>query len=268
MVVLPVSGRSGTETSSEERVPSGNDVLDQMCGGGLLRDSLILVSGATGTGKTLTSTGFLQGATANGERCVLFGFEESRDQLYRNARGWGVDFQAMEEGGLLRVESEYPEIQSLEDHLLVIRNVLDDFKPQRVAVDSLSALEHISNVRGFRQFMMGLTAMLKERNITALFTATTPTLLGGESITVSHISTLTDSIILLRYVEVFGEIKRGITVLKMRGSRHEKLIREIAIDHEGMHILAPFHEVEGILGGAPQRVGATEDRIRGLFTEG
>ncbi len=267
VVVLPVTGRTRSESSSDERTVSGNPVLDEMCGGGFLRDSVILVSGATGTGKTLTSTAFLNAGAAAGQRSLLFGYEESREQLFRNARGWGYDFEALEREGSLKVICEYPEVQSLEDHLLVMRTAIHEYQPTRVAIDSLSALENISSMRSFRQFMMGITAVLKERQITGLMTATTPSLLGGESITVSHISTLTDSIILLRYVELYGEVKRGMTVLKMRGSTHEKHIREIEIDGEGMHILEPFRTVEGILGGTPLRSRDDEQRLRNLFNE-
>lgn len=267
MVVIPVTGQTRQESSSTERVSSGDPVLDEMCGGGVLRDSVILVSGATGTGKTLTATTFLAGGVAQGERALLFGYEESREQLYRNAEGWGFDFLGAEKAGRLRVVCEYPEVRSLEDHLLIMRRQIDEFEPDRVALDSLSAMEHIASPRAFRQYMMGVTAILKERQITGIMTATTPTLLGGDSITVSHISTLTDSIILLRYVEVYGEIKRGITVLKMRGSAHDKEIREVVIDGKGMNIGMPFRFVEGILGGTPVRVGQDEDRLRGLFSE-
>ena len=82
-----------------------------------------------------------------------------------------------------------------------------------------------------------------------LFTSTTPTLLGGASVTETHISTITDSIILLRYVESYGEMRRGIDVLKMRGSQHDKAIREFTIDGAGMHIGEPFRDVAGILSG-------------------
>src|ERR1044072_3426370 len=126
-----------------------------------------------------------------------------------------------------------------------------DFKPARVALDSLSALQRIGSIKAFREFVIGLTSFIKQQEITGLFTSTTASLMGGASITEGHISTLTDSLILLRYVEMFGERKRGITVLKMRGSLHEKDVREFTIDGSGMHIGRPFRHVTGILAGAP-----------------
>jgi circadian clock protein KaiC len=244
--------------SSNVRISSGNTELDEMCGGGLFRDSVTLVSGATGTGKTLTVSQFLQGGAAAGEKCLLLAFEESRDQLIRNATGWGFDFQKAERDGLLRVVCDYPDVSGLEDWLVTIQAIINDFKPRRVALDSLSALENVGTIKAFREFVIGLTSFIKHQEITGMFTSTTGSLMGGDSITESHISTLTDSIVLLRYVEMFGEMKRGITVLKMRGSLHDKRIREFTIDQKGMHLGRPFRNVTGILAGSPVHVSPTD----------
>lgn len=252
IAALPLSSIELVQQSSTLRVSSGNTELDKMCSGGVFRDSVILVSGATGTGKTLFATQFLHGGVQKKERCLLFAFEESREQLFRNADGWGLGFREMEETGLLKVICMYPEVRGLEDHLLAMREAIESFKPQRMAVDSLSALERAGHPRGFRELIIGLTSYIKTKEITGLFTATTSTLVGGSSITESHISTITDTIILLRYVELYGEIKRGITVLKMRGSKHEKQIRELVINESGMQIKEPFRQLVGVLSGHPQ----------------
>jgi len=236
LIVMPLSAMQLKQRSSDVRISSGNAELDRMCGGGFFRDSVILVSGATGTGKTLTVTQFLNGGASVGERCLLLAFEESREQLFRNAIGWGVDFERLEHDGMLRVVCDYPEVMGLEDWLLTIQRTVQEFKPGRVALDSLSALERVGTIRAFREFVIGFTSFIKDQEITGLFTSTTPSLMGGTSITEGHISTLTDSIILLRYVEMFGEMKRGMTVLKMRGSIHDKGIREFTIDQAGMHL--------------------------------
>jgi circadian clock protein KaiC len=251
MIVIPLSAIQLRQKSSDVRISSGNPELDQMCGGGFFRDSVILLSGATGTGKTLNVTQFMAGGAKAAERCLLLAFEESRDQLFRNARGWGMDFEKMERDGLLRVVSEYPEVAGLEDWLIDIKNIIEEFKPARVALDSLSALERMGTVKAFREFVISLTSFIKHKEITGLFTSTSSALMGGVSVTEGHISTLTDSIILLRYVEMFGEMKRGVTVLKMRGSIHDKGIREFRIDGKGMHIGRAFRHVTGILAGTP-----------------
>ena len=258
LVVIPLSAIQLRQHSSNVRISSGNEAMDAMCGGGFFRDSVILVSGATGTGKTLTVTQFLQGGAARGERGLLLGFEESREQLFRNATGWGADFERMERDGNLKVVCDYPEVMGLEEWLLTIQEAIREFKPTRVAIDSLSALERVGSIKSFREFVIGVTSFIKQQEITGLFTSTTASLMGGTSITETHISTLTDSIILLRYVEMFGEMKRGMTVLKMRGSEHDRGIREFTIDRNGMHLGRRFRNVTGILAGAPMHLSPAD----------
>ncbi|MDB4879144.1 MAG: circadian clock protein KaiC [Gemmatimonadetes bacterium] len=251
IVVIPLSGMELTQTSSTVRVTSGVARLDEMCNGGFFRDSIVLVSGATGTGKTLLVTQFMAGGFAAGERCLLFAFEESKDQLFRNAAAWGFDFAAMEKDERLMVVNRYPHAMAMEDHLVEMQQLVEDFKPTRVAVDSLSALERVSSLRSFREFVISLTSFLKRKETVGLFTSTTPSLLGGGSVTEKHISTLTDSIILLRYVESYGRMRRAICLLKMRGSHHDSGLREYEVDEHGMQVGEPFSHVVGILSGHP-----------------
>ena len=266
IVAIPLSGIELKQRSSTVRISSGNPELDKMCGGGFFRDSIILVSGATGCGKTMLSAGFASDAAGSGERALILAFEESREQLFRNAIGWGIDFEQMERDGILKVVCRYPEAEGLEDHLIIIKEIIRAFKPHRVIVDSLSALERVSTVKGFREFVIALTSFIKHQETAGLFTSTTGELMGGTSVTEAHISTITDTIILLRYVEMFGEMRRGITALKMRGSMHDKDIREFNIDGKGMHIGKAFRNVTGILSGHPVFTSTDEvDRITELF---
>ncbi len=268
LVAVPLSSLTLQQPSSNVRATSGSVELDRMLGGGFYRDSVILISGATGTGKTLNVMQFINGGLEMGEKVLLLAFEESREQLFRNAIGWGFDLESYEKAGMLKVICEYPEVMGLEDHLLKMKDEIEEFKPNRVGIDSLSALERVGTTRGFREFVIGVTSMIKHNEIAGLFSSTTPTLLGGVSVTEAHISTITDTIILLRYAEIYGEMRRGITVLKMRGSLHDKKIREFTIDHEGMHIGKPFRNVGGILSGNPVQYSPREvDRVEEMFVE-
>ena len=249
MVTIPLSDWVMEQASSTSRVTGGDEVLDEMTGGGFFRDSVILLSGATGTGKTLTSMQFIRGGVEAGERCLLFAFEESREQLFRNARSWGIDLEGMERSENLRAVTAYPHAMSIEQHLVRMLREIDAYKPDRIVVDSLTALERLSSGRGFREFVLNLAARLKDKEITSLFTTTSSVLFGGAQVTDRHISTLTDAIILLRYVELDGEMRRVITILKMRGSFHERAIREFRITPEGLQIGDRFHGLTGILSG-------------------
>jgi circadian clock protein KaiC len=130
-----------------------------------------------------------------------------------------------------------------------MRDAIAEYRPNRVAVDSLSALERVTSVRSFREFVIGLTSFLKQEEIAGLFTSTTASLLGGSSVTEKHISTLTDTIILLRYVETRGRMRRALTVLKMRGSAHDHDIREYVIEGRGMRLGDRFRDLTGVLSG-------------------
>lgn len=266
--VLPLSAMELTQSSTNLRISTGNKKFDEMCGGGFFRDSIILVSGATGTGKTLTATTFVEEGSRRNEKTLIFAFEESREQLLRNAIGWNLDFRQWEKKGIMKIVCLYPEVLGLEDHLLSMKKIIEQFSPSRIAVDSLSALERVASVRSFREFVIGLTSFIKARQIAGLFTATTSSLMGGSSVTENHISTITDTIILLRYAEILGQMRRGATVLKMRGSIHDKFIREYTIDGEGMHIGEPFQNVGGILAGNPTHIlGSEELKMSNMFND-
>lgn len=268
VTLVPMATMGGVQGSSEERVTSGAPAIDAMCGGGLFRGAVVLASGATGTGKTLLTSHFVAGAKDIGEKTLLLAYEENHDQILRNARAWGFDFASMERDGSLVIEANYPEAMSLQKHLVRVKELIEEHDPQRIAVDSLSALERGGSERSFREFVMTLTSIVKARNATAIYTNSTPSLTGGTSITETHISTLTDSIIMLRYVEMYGEMRRGLTVLKMRGSGHDKLIREFTIDGTGLNVGEAFTNVTGILTGTPVHRDLDEvERLQQLFDE-
>ncbi|MEC4985507.1 MAG: circadian clock protein KaiC [Oscillatoria sp. PMC 1068.18] len=256
--IFPLGAMRLTQRSSNVRSSSGIKTLDEMCGGGFFKDSIILATGATGTGKTLLVSKFVQEGCSQGERSILFAYEESRAQLSRNASSWGIDFEEMEQKGLLKLLCTYPESAGLEDHLQIIKSEIKEFKPSRIAIDSLSALARGVTNNAFRQFVIGVTGYAKQEEITGFFTNTTDQFMGSHSITESHISTITDTIIMLQYVEIRGEMSRAINVFKMRGSWHDKGIREYTITEDGPEIRDSFRNYERIISGSPTRIAVDE----------
>jgi circadian clock protein KaiC len=256
--IFPLGAMQLTQRSSNKRVSSGITKLDEMCGGGFFKDSIILATGATGTGKTSLVSKFLEEGCLRGERCILFAYEESRAQLSRNASSWGIDLEQFEQQKLLKIICAYPESAGLEDHLQNIKSEMLAFKPSRVAIDSLSALARGVSQNAFRQFVIGVTGLAKQEEITGFFTNTTDQFMGSHSITESHISTITDTIILLQYVEIRGEMARALNVFKMRGSWHDKGIREYLIQNTGIEIRDSFRGYERIISGSPTRISFDE----------
>jgi len=233
-----------------ERVTTGVTELDEMSKGGYFKNSIILVSGATGTGKTLTSNHFLAQGAENGQRCMLFGYEESEGQMIRNAKGWGMDFDEMREEGFLHLQYEFPESSNLEDRLVKMKQQVREFQPERVVLDSLTALKRYVSVSSFREFVLELSSFLKQEQITTIMTLSIPAMSAMDKLTDAHLSSLVDTIVMLRYVEQFGTIQRGIIILKMRGTDHEQFIRRFSIDETGMQVHDPFTNVSGVLSGS------------------
>lgn len=247
--VVPHHARSPATGVSRERVTIGQSELDAMMGGGVFRGSTTLVSGPPGTGKTLLATHFSAGGMNAEEGCLLVAFEEGREQLVRNAAGWGIDLPFLESRNLLRVHCDHPDTSGPEEQLIRIENIIADFQPRRIVIDGLSAIANSAGEQGSYDFVMGFNALVRQHGLVGLLTASTSSLLGGESITECRASTLADAIVLLRYAEVSGAVTRGITVLKMRGSNHDQSLRELQVDDSGMRIGRVFSNVTGVLAG-------------------
>jgi circadian clock protein KaiC len=247
IVVVPVNVASINYGSSNRRLTSGAVGLDDMFHGGLFEKSLWMVAGPTGTGKSMLAALFVAGGVAAGQRALLHSFEESHDQLLRNAASWGIDLRSMEESGRLCIVATAPEAASLEDHLQRMKSTIEGFGPDRVAIDSLTALQRIATVKSFREYVLGLTFHIKLRSLLGLVTSSSNDFLGSESSSELHVSTISDAITLLHYVPVGGELRRGIQVLKMRGSDHDKDVREFRITEHGLVLGEPFADISRLL---------------------
>ena len=243
IAVTPLSAIELEKTASDRTASMGNAGLDAMLAGGVFDDSVLLVSGATGTGKTCLSCEFMRPVVDEGQRGILVTLEESRHQILRNAAGWGIDLARAEAEGRLDVISLYAGRMGLDDLLLALSRAMESRRPHRISIDSLTALERISTRRTFHEFIVGLITLFKEHEALSLFTYTASSLSGDDVVTEAYVSTMSDGILLLRYIELDGEIRRGVAVLKMRGTPHDLSIRQYEISASGMEVGGPIGEL-------------------------
>jgi circadian clock protein KaiC len=256
--VLPLTSLQLNHPASDERISSGVPRLDAMLGGeGYFRGSSILISGTAGTGKTSLSANFANATCARGERCLYLAFEESPAQLTRNMKSIGVDLNPWIKKGLLRVEASRPTLLGIEAHLALIHKMVSELEPQVVIIDPISNFSSAGSGSDAEALLLRLIDFLKSRQVTAMFVNLTA---GGNAWerTDVGISSLIDTWILLRDIELAGERNRGIYVLKSRGMKHSNQIREYLITSEGIELREVYVGPEGVLTGSMR--AAQEDR--------
>jgi circadian clock protein KaiC len=236
----------------KETVSTGIAGLDEMMHGGIPRGSVTLVAGGSGTGKTLISLHFAIEGARQGEPGLLVTFQETPDHLKRIAAGFGWDLQQMIDAGLLRILYTSPVEMHVDEHTRTIQDAIDEIGAKRVVVDSLMDIQIATpdKVR-FRDYVYSLATGLRSRGITSLFTNEIPELFGPLQLSSHGISFISDNVILLRYVEIESLLRRGISVMKMRGQDHDKAVREFTISGSGMQLQAIFGEWASVLTGQP-----------------
>ena len=256
--VLPLTSLHLNHPASSERISSGVARLDSMLGGeGYYRGSSVLISGTAGTGKTSLSAHFANATCTRGERCLYLAFEESPAQLVRNMKSIGLDLNPWIKKGLLRLESSRPTLHGMEMHLAVIHKMVNEFVPKVVIIDPISNFSSAGSGTEAEAMLLRLIDFLKSRQVTAMFVNLTA---GGDAWehTDVGVSSLIDTWILLRDIELAGERNRGLYVLKSRGMKHSNQIREYLLTSEGIQLQDVYIGPEGVLTGSMR--AAQEDR--------
>ena len=235
LAVFPLDAKERRGEEQVERYSSGVSGLDEMTHGGWLRNSIIIVRGPTGSGKTMLAGLYARAGASRAERVVYYGFEETRSILLRNYREIGMDMEPMMAAGNLKVICRYPEATSLEDLLVDLRLELEELKPSLIVIDSISSIEHASSEKGFRQFMIGVASILREHGRSALITQT----IASSELTdhtAPYLSTIADAILAMDYSTAGYDIDRTMRVIKMRGSGHEQHPYRLAIESGGLKV--------------------------------
>jgi circadian clock protein KaiC len=232
------------------RIPTGIARLDAMLGGkGFFRGSSVLVSGTAGTGKSSISAHFVDAACRRGERALYFSFEESPSQIIRNMRSIGIDLEQWVNSGLLRFQATRPAFAGLEMQLTMIHKATVNFNPQVVIVDPLNGFIIGSNVTEVKSMLTRLADFLKTKQISSMFTQ-----LISSGVTQRDddlaVSSMIDTWLLLRDIEIGGERNRGLYIIKSRGMAHSNQVRECLLTDRGVELCEVYVGAGGVLTGS------------------
>lgn len=254
--VLPITAVQLEYDAPPQKVPTGIARLDPVVGGGYFRGSTVLITGGAGTGKTSLAAVCAEAACARGERVAFLAFEESAEQIVRNMHSIGLRLERWTEAGLLRMHASRPTASGLEAHLAEAQRLFETFEPSLVVFDPVSSLDLVGEHWAVRSMLLRLIDFAKARGVTALMTS----LAGTGSVEDSQvgISSMVDTWLVLRNVEVQAERTRLLYVLKARGAAHSNQVREFVLSDTGPDLLDVDVGPEGVL------VGVARTRSRAL----
>jgi circadian clock protein KaiC len=230
--------------------------LDKLLGGGVETGSSTLVLGPAGTGKSLVGIVNVVAAIKRGEKAAMFVFDEELGLLFDRMRGIGIDLAAMQASGGLVVEQVDAAELSPGEFAHRVRKQVDDFEIKTVVIDSLNGYQAaMPEENSLILHMHELLQYLNRRGAATFMTVAQHGLVGDMKAPVD-VTYLADTVILLRYFEASGSVRRAISVIKKRTGSHEATIREYRIDNRGLTIGAPLNEFQGVLRGVPIYNGA------------
>jgi len=257
--ILPITSLTLNYQISTKRISSGIARLDAMLEGkGFYNGSTILISGTAGTGKTSIAASFAKSTCQSGEKCLYFAFEESPNQIIRNMKSIGIDLEPNIQKGLLKFHAVRSTFYGLETHLVQMQKLIDEYNPASVIVDPITNLINAGDQNEVKSMLTRLIDYLKAKQITALFTNLTH--LAGLESTESEVSSIMDTWILLRDIELGGERNRGIYILKSRGMAHSNQIREFLITSKGVDIVDVYTGSAGVLTGSARLSQEIKDK--------
>ena len=242
---------------------TGVGELDSLLHGGLPAGSSTLIMGPSGTGKTLLTLQFLREATQRGERAALFVFDEELGLLFARAKRLGIDLAAMRESGGLFVEQMDAAELSPGEFIHRVRTAIDREDIRSVAIDSLNGYQAAMPEEQFLTLHLHELLQYLNRQGASTFITLAQHGLVGVSTQPVDITYLADTVIVLRYFEARGSVRRAMSVMKKRGGGHEHTIREFRIGSSGIAVGEPLDNFQGVLTGAPTFVGHTEKLMGG-----
>ncbi|MFT3725763.1 MAG: gas vesicle protein GvpD [Hyphomonadaceae bacterium] len=241
-----------------EQISSGISGLDILLGGGIERGSSVLVLGPAGTGKSTFAFQFADAAVKRGEKAALFIFDEEISLLLDRARTLGFEFDAMITDGNLIVEQVDAAELSPGEFAHRVREKVDAAEAKTVVIDSLNGYSAaMPNENALVLHIHELLQYLNRQGATTFLTVAQHGLVGDMKAPVD-VTYLADTVVLLRYFEALGHVRRAVSVIKKRTSRHEETIREYTISRRGLSLGEPLEEFQGVLRGVPTYIGKAQ----------
>jgi circadian clock protein KaiC len=249
-----VAGEARSE-QNRRQIPTDYPALNALLGGGVESGSSTLIVGPSGTGKSLIAITFAVAAIKRGERAALFVFDEELGLLFNRMKGLGIDLPALRQQGKLSVEQiDAAELSPGEFAHRVTRTVADQ-GIQTVVLDSLNGYQ--AAMPEEHALLLHIHELLQHlnRHGAATFMTVAQRGITGDMNSPVDVTYLADTVVLLRYFEAIGQVRRAISVIKKRTGMHETTIREYAISERGLSIGEPLESFQGVLRGVPSFVG-------------
>jgi circadian clock protein KaiC len=246
------------------KMSSGIAKFDKLLGGGIEAGSSTLILGPAGTGKSLAAIMFIVAAISRGEKAALFVFDEELGLLFARMKGLGIDLEAMRRAGNLFIEQVDAAELSPGEFAHRVRKRVDEDQIKTVVIDSLNGYQAaMPEENSLILHIHELLQYLNRRGAATFMTVAQHGLVGDMKAPVD-VTYLADTVILLRYFEALGEVRRAISIIKKRTGAHESTIREYRIDSRGLTIGDPLDGFQGILRGVPIYLGEGQPLLREL----
>jgi circadian clock protein KaiC len=255
MVVFPqLKPDTFSRSYSPDSISSGIPELDELLHGGIERGTITIVTGPTGVGKTTFGAQFMKEAAGRGVRSVIYSFEEAMDTILHRCEGINMPVRAMVQNNMLKIDSVEPLSLMPDEFAQMVRHEIEVEGIQIVMIDSLSGYQLAVRGGEMTIHVHALCRYLQNMGVTTILINEIDSVTGNFQATGQGLSYLADNIIFLRYLEIDGQLRKAIGVLKKRLSNFETTLREFQITRYGLKVGLPLSNLRGILNGVPEWV--------------